>query len=110
MIIPLPLRLLRRKRAARHLPLRRSRPRYSLRVTPLEARMLLTGGPDDFPDDLDHAHVIGLAADGSGTQAGIIETGSDVDAFQFVAPVTGQMSLQAGATQGSSPSLSLFEG
>src|SRR5262249_32097897 len=68
----------------------RLRPRFEW----MEDRTLLSGPTDDFPNDLDRAALLALAADGSGSQAGRIETASDVDAFRFVAPVTGQMSIQ----------------
>src|SRR5205085_2635894 len=56
---------------------------------------------DDFPDDTEHAALISLAADGAGTQAGLIESTGDVDLFRFVAPVTGLLSVRMAAAPGS---------
>jgi hypothetical protein len=68
-------------------------------------RLTVVNG-DDFGNDFASAHLLQLAPDGSGSQAGTIETPGDVDFFQFVAPITGQMQIQL-APSGSNPQSNL---
>src|SRR5262245_24074911 len=88
----------------------RGRHRSRLHLERLEDRTLLSGPGDDFPDALDQAALITLAADGSRAQAGCIETALDVDAFRLVAPLTGNLSIQTEVEQGSNlfPSWIIF--
>jgi hypothetical protein len=81
-------------------PVRRRR--SAPRLESLECRSLLSGPGDDFPDDLDHAALITLPADGASSQSARLETGDDVDAFRFVAPTTGDLSIRARVDEGSS--------
>jgi hypothetical protein len=56
---------------------------------------------DDFGNDAAGAHLIALAPSGAGRQNGVIETSGDVDAFRFVAPLTGNLAIRLEAAFGS---------
>jgi hypothetical protein len=60
-----------------------------------------TQAADDFGAGLTAAPLIRLDANGSGGQAGTIDTPGDVDAFRFVAPATGLLRVGLEAVPGS---------
>jgi hypothetical protein len=60
-----------------------------------------TNPGDDFEDDLGSASPIVLDSSGSGSQMGVIDSTRDVDSFQFVAPVTGLLTVRQSAAAGS---------
>jgi hypothetical protein len=84
----------------------------------LEERVVPSGlpVPDDFGDDVAHAHTVVLNSNGSGSIAGRIDyppnkntdpscdcySPGDVDVFRIVAPVTGGMTIRQEAAPGSS--------
>jgi hypothetical protein len=57
--------------------------------------------PDDFSGTFSRAQDLALDAAGAGRQEGFIGTRSDVDAFRFVAPVTGLLEVRLDAGPGS---------
>ena len=59
------------------------------------------GSSDDFGDTFDNATPVALADGGSGKQSGTIEKASDADMFQFVAPVSGRMTIAEAIQTGS---------
>jgi hypothetical protein len=64
--------------------------------------------PDDFGDDFAAAPLIPLDTRGFGSQAGAIGGPQDVDAFRFVAPVTGLLRIRMDADSGSRLDSTLF--
>jgi Ca2+-binding RTX toxin-like protein len=82
----------------------------SLNVECLEERVLLSRRcvRDDFPNLFTNAAPLSLAADGSATQNGSINCRHDTDIFEFVAPVSGKMTVDYKAGPGSRLRAGLF--
>src|SRR5690348_4419930 len=92
---------------------RRRRPRCAVDVGVgwLEDRTLLSGAPATVsPADLVRGTPITLAADGSATQAGTLSTAGQIDYYQFVANITGRMSIRLTQTSGvgATPGVAVF--
>lgn len=74
-----------------------------LSMEPLERRDLLAAVPriiDDFGNTFAAASAWTLAANGSGTQSGVINPKNDVDMFRIVSPFTGQLYISEVKTAG----------